>query len=362
MKCIAALVSTSLLCVSFSLRKRRTVAEHAKPLPLVPSCNWFPGSAAEDNITGQWANAIEAESKLPSPGTSRLASTGRIYPGTLYAFNTLAHLGYYPPDKSTNLLSWECDICRASGFTLSQPRVSLGKFLWFGDAFAAYVAKIEPAANGTLDHIAMKSGCMITFRGSGARAGDWIHNLKFLPKPVRGCPDCMAHQGFTDVWLKMKEGIGDVLSDLGCKAKGQHIYLTGHSLGGAIATVAGFDLDYDLYQIGGVITYNAPRVGDANFAGTFAHRLRDALLYRVTYRGDVVQKLPLREWGFQHTDPEVYYETADLSKVKLCTETEDPSCSRKHIVPSIVDHCLVPYSRDCQICGVFDTKEFPPPV
>jgi hypothetical protein len=91
----------------------------------------------------------------------------------------------------------------------------------------------------------------------------------------------------------------------------ENLYITGHSLGAAMAVVAAsriFTSDYVDWQplLRGVYTYGQPCVGDKVFAEHYQHEFP---LYRHVYRTDVVPRLPPRDVGrFQHFGTEFYAE------------------------------------------------------
>lgn len=80
------------------------------------------------------------------------------------------------------------------------------------------------------------------------------------------------------------------------------IYLTGHSLGGALATLAAFDAaatEFASGQVEGLTlyTYGSPRVGNGAFASSFDAAVPDA--WRVTNANDVIARIP-RAIGYRH--------------------------------------------------------------
>ena len=90
-----------------------------------------------------------------------------------------------------------------------------------------------------------------------------------------------VHRGF-------KEALDEVWQDLLVQIKwlghkGCKIWMTGHSLGGALATLAA-----DRYgNAQGVYTFGSPRVGDDVFKENF-----DAKVYRVVNNTDIVAQVP----------------------------------------------------------------------
>lgn len=77
------------------------------------------------------------------------------------------------------------------------------------------------------------------------------------------------------------------------------LVVTGHSLGGALATIAALDLaDAYPWASVGCVTFGAPRVGNATFAAHFDARL-GARHWRVFHERDPVPMLPMGPW-YQH--------------------------------------------------------------
>jgi hypothetical protein len=72
------------------------------------------------------------------------------------------------------------------------------------------------------------------------------------------------------------------------------VWLSGHSLGGALATLAAAHIGQDAVQ--GLYTYGCPRVGDAAFAGKLPARSH----YRFVHRDDWVPTVPPEFLGYVH--------------------------------------------------------------
>ena len=72
------------------------------------------------------------------------------------------------------------------------------------------------------------------------------------------------------------------------------ILITGHSLGGAMATLVAHRLSAEGFHVRAVYTYGSPRPGDRNFRD--AYRLHN---YRFVNDNDLVPHLPLR-WCYRH--------------------------------------------------------------
>ena len=116
----------------------------------------------------------------------------------------------------------------------------------------------------------------------------WIDSL-FLPSvcQVGG----RVHSGFL-------RAFGDISGELDAiwqtKAGGRKVWLAGHSLGGALATLAVAHLGRDAVQ--GLYTYGCPRVGDAKFTSV----LPEMSHFRYVHRADWVAVQPPEFLGFVH--------------------------------------------------------------
>jgi hypothetical protein len=147
-----------------------------------------------------------------------------------------------------------------------------------------------------------------------------------------------VHAGFfrnvEPLWKDIAEAVDEALETAGEGDDGQpggtlqNLYVTGHSLGAAMAVIAAariFVDDYASWQpvVRGVYTYGQPMVGDADFCEHYERRLE---LYRHVYRRDVVPHLPPLEVGrFAHfgreflaTEPSRGWQNQDPPRVKQC--------------------------------------------
>lgn len=116
----------------------------------------------------------------------------------------------------------------------------------------------------------------IVFRGT-LQPNEWLRNIQArqVPFPSEGAlPAANVHRGFYDIFtsLEVDQGGGVVrsfssaLPDL---IAGRDVIFIGHSLGGALATLAGVDAARQLPEQASrlnVTTFASPRVGDPGFA------------------------------------------------------------------------------------------------
>ncbi len=131
---------------------------------------------------------------------------------------------------------------------------------------------------------------IVVFRGSDARLrvgdsnpgyifADWMANFNFLPEAWDQGGN--VHRGFKAALLEIWTDLEDYVSNL--QKDNLKIWITGHSLGAALATLAA-----DRYgNVQGLYTYGSPRVGDQDFKKDF-----NVNTYRFVNNSDVVTKVP----------------------------------------------------------------------
>jgi triacylglycerol lipase len=139
----------------------------------------------------------------------------------------------------------------------------------------------------------------ITFRGT-VNLKDFIFDFLFFKKTIpydNQKSDIKVHEGFL---LKYKGVIRDYIQRIVKKHKSiKNIIVTGHSLGGAIATLCAIDLQYNFTNKHiECITFASPRVGNQAFVDSFNKRI--SFLIRVKNDNDFIPHLPFKILGFNH--------------------------------------------------------------
>lgn len=89
---------------------------------------------------------------------------------------------------------------------------------------------------------------VVNFRGSQS-ARNWLNNLDFTAIPSDICSQCRVHQGFWRSWLEARPRILTAIKEAAAQNPGYGIVATGHSLGGAIATLAAANLRNSGYNV-----------------------------------------------------------------------------------------------------------------
>jgi triacylglycerol lipase len=128
---------------------------------------------------------------------------------------------------------------------------------------------------------------VLAFRGSGS-AMDWVSDFisQQVPfKPVK--TSCQSHKGFTDIYMTCQQAVRSIVH---MTDPDKPLFITGHSLGGALATLAAFDIGTNTGREPIVYTYGSPRVGDVKFARTYNRTIKQH--WRVQNEYDIVPHLP----------------------------------------------------------------------
>jgi triacylglycerol lipase len=167
---------------------------------------------------------------------------------------------------------------------------------------------------------------------------DWIGNLNLRldPWPSLG-KDVRVHAGFlaaaSGVFAQIKSHVASLTADGHRK-----LWLTGHSLGGALATLCA----HMFAEVQGVYVFGSPRVGDSAFAVRYARPL-----WRFSNHSDVVVTVP-PNWSlpfgfardYQHVGRSVWFDVNQTmahgeSPFSFLT-TQPPA--------SVLDHAPIAYS------------------
>jgi triacylglycerol lipase len=97
------------------------------------------------------------------------------------------------------------------------------------------------------------------------------------------------------VWARLKTAMANALP------AGNKVFVTGHSLGAALAALTAFRIDRDqVAGAGAVYAFGMPRPGSPDFAGTQYNPRLGARTYRLVHGDDLVPTVAPSELGFHH--------------------------------------------------------------
>jgi predicted lipase len=148
---------------------------------------------------------------------------------------------------------------------------------------------------------------VIAFRGT-KKIKDWMSNLDAIRAPFKWG---QVHSGFLNIYnsgrVGLMKGVDGLIPKDKRMAQQTHILVTGHSLGGALATLCAAELS-DRPEVARPVCYTfaSPRVGDDAFAAGYKGAvaiwaneiLQSKCSVRVYRPMDIVPKIP--KLGFKH--------------------------------------------------------------
>jgi len=143
----------------------------------------------------------------------------------------------------------------------------------------------------------------ICFRGTSSFL-DWKTNLNFkLSKYTKNNEEFKLHSGYYNSYMSIKLPLINYLKNYSY----DNIYITGHSLGGSLATICSFDLiDHSDFINKNItcITFGAPRIGNKQFMKLY--RKYNISIHRIVISSDPVPKLPLNS-EYVHVSSSIYF-------------------------------------------------------
>jgi esterase/lipase len=129
---------------------------------------------------------------------------------------------------------------------------------------------------------------VISIRGTSSFQ-DWLIDLDIMHAKNPFGPG-YVHQGFLEAFNSIKDIIDDYYKNNG---KDKEIIITGHSLGGAVATlIAAYLRSQKNCQKVMLYTFGSPRVGNKDFAAQFSTGFSFPY-FRIVNNNDIVTKIPL---------------------------------------------------------------------
>jgi len=186
---------------------------------------------------------------------------------------------------------------------------------------------VSPTTTGS------ESCSILVFRGTHDLR-NWISNITIAHAPWP--PGGIVHKGFKDaldtVWREIESWLD--------RYPTPRAFYAGHSLGGALATLAA-----SRRPTKAVYTFGAPRVGDAAFCAT----LHKTAVHRIVNGQDIVPGLPLQHnvIDFQHPEdePALHLRHTDLEMPFIEPPLSVENVLWRHLQPppALADHAPVNY-------------------
>ena len=187
----------------------------------------------------------------------------------------LAGMSLIAYEQVSSIQAWSCSPCHS--YKLTNIKAVSGDIQWF----AGYSETLK--------------GIVLSFRGS-SNIPNWITNLSVGKANYGKCSGCQVHSGFLAAWNGIKAAVHSAIQGLKALHRDAPIFITGHSLGGAMATLAAPDVK-ESFGIHDLYTYGEPRVGNPEFSAWFKNVVYS---YRIIHQADIVPHIPWANTGFLH--------------------------------------------------------------
>lgn len=148
--------------------------------------------------------------------------------------------------------------------------------------------KVMPVVQGSMIGyvITGEDVTVVAFRGTDFNeVSDWLANLS---RSATDTPHGQVHKGFYFAYQSMKHQVNAILTERDTA----HLWVTGHSLGGALALMCAYDLEeVEQRRLNGIITFGQPMVARQKFAD-YIDTLLIGRYARFVNRDDIVPKVP----------------------------------------------------------------------
>ncbi|KAF5674191.1 putative triacylglycerol lipase precursor [Fusarium heterosporum] len=202
---------------------------------------------------------------------------------------------------------------------------------------------------------------VVAIRGS-SNIRNWLTNLDFDQSDCSLVSGCGVHSGFQNAWAEISAQASAAVAKARKANPSFKVVATGHSLGGAVATLGAANLraagtPVDIY------TYGAPRVGNAALSAFISNQAGGE--FRVTHDKDPVPRLPPLIFGYRHTTPEYWLSGGGgdkvdyaISDVKVCEGAANLMCNGGTLGLDIDAHLHYFQATDACNAGGFSWRRY----
>ncbi|RCI09953.1 hypothetical protein L249_8582 [Ophiocordyceps polyrhachis-furcata BCC 54312] len=193
--------------------------------------------------------------------------------------------------------------------------------------------KFNNNANGIIFQDDEANELIVAFRGSStiqdvATDADFLVQADYASPGVSGCDDCKIHAGFLKSWNAVAKDVISSVQGMLAENPGMKVVVTGHSLGGSLASLAamsmiGSDIKAE------AVTFGQPRTGNQAYADFVDNGVPGFM--RVTHADDIVPQIPpkgLASSGYQHHSTEFWQrDRPEAASTFQCQGQEPQDCN-----------------------------------
>jgi predicted lipase len=126
---------------------------------------------------------------------------------------------------------------------------------------------------GIVGYAPSDNAIVIAFRGTVDPQNEILDiDLPLVPYP--NCTLCTVHQGFYSGYQLLEPYVHDSVKMLKSSYGSAKIFVTGFSLGGALAGMAAMDIANTFNKVDQLYTFGQPRIGNQVFAANFIDTIK----------------------------------------------------------------------------------------
>lgn len=201
-------------------------------------------------------------------------------------------LAFDPTKRSFDLVNARAT-AKASQLAYEKKDVVLKRLKNWGFPKARFFSSKK---TGTQGFVAGKNDMiLVAFRGTELKLKDLAVDAKIKKIPGKGGGH--VHRGFKAALESVSSAMAAAVREF--SDNGQPVFVTGHSLGAALAGLAVGASKTEGIEIAGLYTYGMPRVGNRDFAKKFK-KDHGPRAFRVVNNNDIVTRVPPGIFRYKH--------------------------------------------------------------
>ncbi|CAE7365380.1 faeA [Symbiodinium sp. CCMP2592] len=242
----------------------------------------------------------QAEAELVGPSDEEIMAL--FHPSIALAMGRLAAYSYCG-NKLEAARVEQCPACDRAGFEVVKGSVEKLFVPFHGDPEANFFILGQFVRTNDDAKDVPSKGCFVVTRGSSNKA-NWVSNFQMgmMDPEWSQCPDCRLHKGYFGVYDRALPGIQKYLDAHGCSREdGDSVWITGHSLGGAVSSIMIAGLTNLGYNVALSYVLEPPMTGNEAyrqyFLNSVARNHQPVPVIRLTNGQDTAPSYP---WNTKH--------------------------------------------------------------
>ncbi|RDB16774.1 putative feruloyl esterase A [Hypsizygus marmoreus] len=193
---------------------------------------------------------------------------------------------------------------------------------------------INSGTQGFVVRDAARKEIVVAFRGS-LEVIDALIDIHIIMTPLKSTGitavgDSYVHSGFLFAYNVVATDVLRIVKSQVAANPGYTVVVTGHSLGGSVASIAALSIRAALPSVPiKLYTYGQPRTGNAAFASLVESRIGGTNIFRAVHTSDGVPTILFKIFGYRHFATEYwnFRDSATPANVRKCSGGDDPDCS-----------------------------------